>query len=155
MTIVKELNELAEKMTGTNPRATTDAQAMNFIEQNYNGGGIVKTLPYNMLTKYLADPTKYETNIEVTDESEIALFEDLFNEIDEKNAPIVRINIGGVLMYADLSLDTNNKALGVILKEIMPINDSNKLLFVQILKLDNIFYVNPSVYSLTSGGASR
>lgn len=39
MTIVKELNELAEKMTGTNPRATTDAQAMDFIEQHYQNGG--------------------------------------------------------------------------------------------------------------------
>lgn len=39
MTIVKELNELAEKMTGENPRATTDAQAWNYIEQNYQGGG--------------------------------------------------------------------------------------------------------------------
>ena len=39
MTIVKELNELAEKITGTNPKATTDAQAVNYIEENYSGGG--------------------------------------------------------------------------------------------------------------------
>ena len=45
-TIVKELNELAEKMTGTNPRATTDAQAWDYIEQNYNGGSV----PSNVIT---------------------------------------------------------------------------------------------------------
>lgn len=32
---VDELNELAEKMTGVNPKAKTDAQALNFIEQSY------------------------------------------------------------------------------------------------------------------------
>ena len=45
-TIVKELNELAEKMTGTNPKATTDAQAWDYIEQNYNGGSV----PSNVIT---------------------------------------------------------------------------------------------------------
>ena len=39
MTIVTQLNELAEKMTGTNPKATTDEVALDFIERNYNGGG--------------------------------------------------------------------------------------------------------------------
>lgn len=38
-TIVNELNELAYKMTGVNPKATTDAGALNYIEQNYQGGG--------------------------------------------------------------------------------------------------------------------
>lgn len=36
---VDELNELAYKMTGVNPKATTDAGALNYIEQNYQGGG--------------------------------------------------------------------------------------------------------------------
>lgn len=36
---VDELNQLAKKMTGTNPKAKTDAQALNFIEQNYTSGG--------------------------------------------------------------------------------------------------------------------
>ena len=38
MTIVTQLNELAEKMTGTNPRATTDEMALDYIERNYSGG---------------------------------------------------------------------------------------------------------------------
>lgn len=37
--VVNELNELAYKMTGVNPKATTDAGALNYIEQNYQGGG--------------------------------------------------------------------------------------------------------------------
>lgn len=36
---VDELNELAKKMTGVNPKANTTAQALNYIEQNYSGGG--------------------------------------------------------------------------------------------------------------------
>ena len=38
MTVVKELNELAYKMTGVNPKAKTDQQALNYIEQHYQGG---------------------------------------------------------------------------------------------------------------------
>lgn len=39
MTIVKELNNLAEKITGDNPKARTDAQAVKYISDNYSGGG--------------------------------------------------------------------------------------------------------------------
>lgn len=35
---VDELNELAEKMTGTNPKANTTSEVLNYIEQNYSGG---------------------------------------------------------------------------------------------------------------------
>ena len=36
---VDELNDLAEKMYGVNPKARTDAEALNYIEQHYTGGG--------------------------------------------------------------------------------------------------------------------
>lgn len=39
MTIVKELNDLAEKMTGTNPNKKTIAKVLDYIEQNYTAGG--------------------------------------------------------------------------------------------------------------------
>jgi len=39
MTIVKELNNLSEKVVGKNPKATTDAQAVKYIADNYTGGG--------------------------------------------------------------------------------------------------------------------
>ena len=45
-TIANELNDLAEKMTGINPHARTDAQAVDFIERNYNGGSV----PSNVIT---------------------------------------------------------------------------------------------------------
>ena len=38
MTIVKELNDLAEKMTGTNPNKKTIAKVLDYIEQNYTAG---------------------------------------------------------------------------------------------------------------------
>lgn len=39
MSIVKELNELAEKMTGENPKNKTIGKALDYIEQNYSTGG--------------------------------------------------------------------------------------------------------------------
>lgn len=39
MTIVKELNDLAEKMTGENPNKKTISKVLDYIEQNYTSGG--------------------------------------------------------------------------------------------------------------------
>ena len=39
MSIVKELNDLAEKMTGENPNKKTISKALDYIEQNYTSGG--------------------------------------------------------------------------------------------------------------------
>ena len=39
MSIVKELNDLAEKMTGENPKNKTIGKALDYIEQNYSTGG--------------------------------------------------------------------------------------------------------------------
>lgn len=39
MNIVKELNNLSEKVTGTNPKAKIDAEAVKYIADNYSGGG--------------------------------------------------------------------------------------------------------------------
>ena len=44
MTVVTQLNELAKKMTGVDPKATTDEVALDFIEQNFNGGGDTGTI---------------------------------------------------------------------------------------------------------------
>ncbi len=38
MSIVKELNELAEKMTGENPKKKTIGKVLDYIEQNYTSG---------------------------------------------------------------------------------------------------------------------
>lgn len=71
MTIVKELNELAERMTGTNPKATTDAQAMNYIEQNYSGGsGGVGVVEIKFENEFL-DRIDESTN-KITNEQDIA-----------------------------------------------------------------------------------
>lgn len=58
--VVNELNELAYKMTGTNPKATTDAGALNYIEQNYTGGGsggneLVIELPTSLESDFVRD----------------------------------------------------------------------------------------------------
>lgn len=77
MTIVKELNELAERMTGTNPKATTDAMAMNYIEQNYSGG----SSGGDLYTIDLGNVTTTKTN---TGELQIQQF--AFDEtLDESN----------------------------------------------------------------------
>lgn len=39
MSVVKELNELGEKLTGTNPKKKVIGEAIDYIEQNYTSGG--------------------------------------------------------------------------------------------------------------------
>lgn len=78
MTIVKELNELSKKMNGVNPKATTDAQAVKFIADNYEGGGGASytagdniTIQNNVIS---ATDTKYTagTNITISDQNVIS-----------------------------------------------------------------------------------
>lgn len=46
MSIVKELNELAKKMTGENPKKKTIGNALDYIEQNYTSGSGSSTNVY-------------------------------------------------------------------------------------------------------------
>jgi len=52
MTIVKELNNLSEKVTGKNAKAYTDAQAVKFIADNYEGGGAKTPIVLDLTTQY-------------------------------------------------------------------------------------------------------
>lgn len=67
-TIVNELNELAYKMTGVNPKATTDAGALNYIEQNYSGGGSSGNEAIIIDISDL-DGAYYDNDIEVTQDN--------------------------------------------------------------------------------------
>lgn len=58
MTIVNELNELAEKMTGVNPKATTDKQALDYIADYYAGKDL-KPITNSQAIKNIKD---YYTN---------------------------------------------------------------------------------------------
>lgn len=99
MTIVKELNELAEKMTGTNPRATTDKQALDYIEQNYTqgggsgGAGVVDiTLDSGFFQRYLADDTKYGQLIVVENEQDIEDIQQIIDTYNNSNS-IIRVKL--------------------------------------------------------------
>ena len=72
MSKVKELNELAEKMTGKNPNAKTIGQALDYIEQNYTSGGGSSTDEFRVDIEY-GEATGYEYVLK-TSWSEIQAF---------------------------------------------------------------------------------
>ena len=93
MTIVKELNELAEKMTGVNPRATTDAQAMDFIEQHYQGEQPSPT-PQSKFDYIIPGPIYEDLNYDITDEDTIAVLEEISNNYLDGDGNVKPLLIG-------------------------------------------------------------
>lgn len=139
-TIVNELNELAYKMTGVNPKATTDAGALNYIEQNYQGGGsggsdtIYLEIPDSVWQKI------YDNGRMATDITSSATGDDLiyYNRVmeldnDEISSKNVRIKVGpynaiasvyhdeyGTGLYASTEFDTSENFYYVLTISTIP-----------------------------------
>lgn len=98
MTIVKELNELAEKMTGVNPRATTDAQAMDFIEQHYQGGQPSPTPTPQSKFDYVLptieeDEILWQNKIAITDTETINMLEEILTKVNNNENLLVCVKL--------------------------------------------------------------
>lgn len=103
---VDELNDLAEKMTGENPKARTDAEALNYIEQNYqgggsSGGGATHILDFTEFFNRMDYPSVMNTSTEyrlndmvswgqISQEFVDKLYED-FSKIDNNNIGVIGI----------------------------------------------------------------
>ena len=92
MTIVKELNELAYKMTGVNPKAKTDQQALNYIEQHYQGGQPSPT-PTSKFDYVIPLITAYGyTATRTIDEQDaISVLDEIFS--DENNEAVIGLHL--------------------------------------------------------------
>lgn len=119
------------------------------------GGGSSKTiditLPNTFLLTYLSDPSKYGTNIQVTSEADIAFITELFNIVNANDKPILRINANGRYLYAILQEDASNPSVieTIIIRDISNLGTGEVLLNVLLKNYDNVFYVQPYVYSLS------
>lgn len=67
MNTAKELNKLCKAMTGKDSNATTDAQAIKNIADNYSGGGSTGAVTY--VINHVGDP---QEETEVTNETELS-----------------------------------------------------------------------------------
>lgn len=102
MTIVKELNELAEKMTGVNPKATTDAQAMNYIEQHYQGGQPSPTPTPTSNYDYIIPSGLYDDiDGEITNADILAVLNEIKDNAIDENGKIKPLRIGIYLRNDD------------------------------------------------------
>lgn len=152
MTIVKELNELAEKIIGENPRATTDAQAMNYIEQNYNGGSssggnvVEKDIPTDFVQRYLSDPTKFNQQVTITNSDDLEFLSELENEVKSTNKAVVKLGLNGEYHYADYLIGENT--FSVSITSFYTIMSNDILLRISVSHTDN-FYIYIKAYQLT------
>ena len=106
-------------------------------------------VPYVFLMRYLADPSKYGTEIEVTDESDLEFINEAFNTINENNKPIVRLDYEGRYLLPTLVYSTDEESLGCIsIKDIENLGTGYILLNMDVQKSFNKFYVKPIVYPL-------
>jgi len=162
MTIVKELNELAERMTGTNPKATTDAQAMNYIEQNYNGGGsgggnanIVNIdLDDGFLQRYFMDTSKYGQLISITNENDLATIQEMLQYANQYTNTIFRITINtgdGKQMIYGLPVIYNGTFGGIDFNGFMITSENVAMFFAHAEVGQNGSAIRP--YVVTLGGS--
>jgi hypothetical protein len=103
---------------------------------------------YVFLMRYLADPSKYGTDIEVTDEGDIEFINEAFNMIDENNKPIVRLNFEGRYLLPTLVYDTGDDLGCISIKDVGNLGTGYILLNMDVQKSFNKFYVKPIVYPL-------
>lgn len=106
-------------------------------------------LPYTFLMKYLADPSKYGTEIEVTDESDLEFINETINTISASNKPIVRFVYGtGRYLFATLGYDSGDNLSTVSVRDITNFGTGYILLNLDVQMIMNKWYVVPIVYPL-------
>lgn len=142
---VDELNELAYKMTGTNPQARTDAQALNYIEQNYQGGGSNSNGPLFIDVTELNDAF-YDDRVDITQNDYPNCYASVKNAFEkahidsetlksEKTTFI--LNDGGVLDYLTYAQYTDTVASFQFIK----LTDS-ELYKVVLEKIEDKYYIS-------------
>lgn len=90
MTVVKELNELAKKMTGVNPKAKTDQQALNYIEQNYSGGDTpTPQSKFDYIIPIGIDFSELSSGDEITNTNVIEVLNDIKDFMSSELKPII------------------------------------------------------------------
>ncbi len=147
MTIVKELNELAKKMTGVNPGARTDAQALDYIEQHYKGGDTPTPTPTPTSKFDYIIPEITIGNSEIIDESVISVLNEIQEHSIDENGEINPLIIGaylydddeGVTNFSIMNSCYGVNALGVIKYDFL-VQSPNKT-FVEIYWMANKWYI--------------
>lgn len=152
MTIVKELNELAKKMTGTNPKATTDAQAMDFIEQNYqNDGGneIDLYIDLNFINRYISGAIS-GNYITIENEEDLAKAQAIESAVNKNNKTKVNIhfdNQGSVYNFYGMvsTIDGKFDSLTIEYKD----TSTSTNVLMTIISSNGQLMVGTNIYSLT------
>lgn len=149
---VDELNELAEKITGTNPGATTTAQALNYIEQNYNSNNAYYLdVDLGMQYRYFGDATKYGTTITITNEDDIAKLVELEKQVNNGNTNIL-INYNNWIISSYLGLN-DDKFYG-IQANVIDINNLRAFCFIiKKTSNDGEYQIVANVFTLQSVSA--
>ena len=109
MTIVKELNSLSEKVTGKNAKAFTDAQAVKFIADNYEGGG---SEPYVLpvASAETLGGIKVGNNLSITEEGVLSA------GASEKNTGLKIIDLANY-QYGEVYLEGLTKGIYIITED--------------------------------------
>lgn len=150
MSIKNELNNLAEKITGVNPNGKTKKEALDYIEQNYNETKYYDfVLDMAMLMTYFSDPTKFGTNVKITNENDVVKMQNLEQAVNKNNNLSVRVSygIGTNVWYIPVNVSVMDGEFYGIQAEI--VNPANLQMYeLYIIKDDDDFYICPDIYQL-------
>lgn len=150
MTIVKELNDLSEKLTGVNAKATTDAQAVKFINNNYTGSKVEVDLDDLFIYRYYGDPSKIGTQIEVTNEEDISKLDKIKLAVNQNNYVEVIVNYitssGNEWKFKPTISVEDNEFAGM---ELMVNNVSQqRQYYMSIMKDNEVYTITPHLFEL-------
>ena len=138
MNTVKELNKLAEKMVGENPKSRLDAEAIKYIQDNYEGGGSSSS-KFDYIITFNTVFTADENEHEITDSSILAVLNAIKNDNSKYETPL---NIGLIYITAQnnrrFSICTEYGNYGTDLNMRFTINDNS--LDLQIGDHNGVFF---------------
>ena len=151
MTIVKELNDLSEKLTGVNAKATTDAMVIKYINDNYTGGNKVEVdIDDAFIYRYYEDTSKIGIAMDITNEEDIAKLDKIKNAINNNNYTEVIVNYitgaGNKWKFKPLVSVKDNEFVGI---ELMVNNASqSRQYYIAIMEGNEGYIIIPYLFEL-------
>lgn len=149
MNIVNELNELAEKMTGINPQCTTDAEAVDYIEQNYKGGSAETYTLDATFNTYFADPSKYGEEIVIENEGHINIINKIKETIEKNPNTIIKVGVTGQNGYINYYYPIVTIKDGELTEIVMEMVGFGRIVEADILLGSEFHSIIPNIYTIS------
>ena len=151
MNIVEELNKLAEKITGTNPNCTLDAEAVKYLQENTGNDELDVYFSDDFITRYFGDVSNLGEMIEITNENDIEIFEKIDEALTKniKTKINLSINLVGLRLYLTPNDVQKQEDNFYGFQVILPDFSDDEIFSIYYEINDGVRTLTPNIYKLT------